>query len=55
MTEPVSIIALVLGAVNALGTLASIWYHCRSDIEKRAHQDDRLDRLEGLVTPLEKR
>jgi hypothetical protein len=46
MEAAIPVIALVLGAVNALGTLVGIWYHCRSDIEKRAVQNARLDALE---------
>jgi hypothetical protein len=46
MEAAIPVIALVLGAVNALGTLLAIWRHCKSDIEKRAVQNARLDALE---------
>ena len=49
MTSSIALASIVLGAVNAVGTILSIWYHCRQDIEKRAVQDARLTQLEEKV------
>lgn len=55
MSESIVIASIALGAVNAIGTIYSIWRHCKSDIEHRAKIEERIDRLDNLVTPLEKR
>lgn len=55
VSEPIAILSIAFNAISAIGVIWSVWTHCKADIGHRAVQDDRLDRLENRVTPLEKR